>query len=190
MAAPSGRPSGALQRAHLLVDQYFAMRDATIAFHRNNDPKTAFALLSGIESRINGSGLDGMGDERKLVGDMVKQAAFYAGYTGERPPSLRHLAVVGEWKVVDAQGFKDVRRGDHFSFSDDEDFVHRRANPRRNEEDEDWEIYEINDRQIHLTESRLVMDYRISRDRLHMTNDNGREPLRLTLVRSKEAATD
>ena len=183
VAGPAAAPSKQLRLAHLLVDQYLAMREATIAFHRNNDPKAAHALLSGIAGRIDGSGLGGLEGERKLVSAMVAQAALYAGYGGELPKTMRHLAVVGNWRIVEAEGFEDLHRGDHVRFSPEEDFVVRRARPRRNESAEDHESYEINERQIHLPESGLVMDYRTAHDRLYLNGDDSRGRLRLTMAR-------
>ncbi|MGY4396719.1 Ca-activated chloride channel family protein [Sphingomonas sp. UYAg733] len=40
-------PSAPIRQAQLLVDQYLSMRDATIAFHHDNNPKRAFAVLDG-----------------------------------------------------------------------------------------------------------------------------------------------
>lgn len=187
VAMPVPAPSTGLRTAHLLVDQYLSMRDATIAFHRNNDSKTAFSLLSGLDQRLAASGLADLSGERELVGGMVKQAAFYAGYAGEMPKAMRHLAVIGDWRIVRAEGFEDLRRGDQVSFSEDEEFTVVRANPRRGEEDEDNESYEINERQIHLPESNLVMAYRTDRDRLYLNGDDAKGRLRLVMARTAQA---
>lgn len=183
VAAPSPAPGPGLRTAHLLVDQYLSMRGATEAFHRNNDAKTAFALLSGLDQRLAASGLANLEGERELVGGMVKQAAFYAGYASETSKSLRHLAVIGDWRIISAEGFEDLRRGDQVSFSDDEEFTVVRANPRRGEEEEDYESYEINERQIHLPESKLVMSYRTGSDRLYLNGDDAEGRLRLVMAR-------
>ena len=183
VAAPSPAPSTGLRTAQLLVDQYLSMRGATEAFHRNNDAKAAFALLSGLDQRLAASDLADLSGERELVGGMVKQAAFYAGYAGEVPKSLRHLAVIGDWRIISAEGFEDLRRGDQVSFSDDEEFTVVRAKPRRGEEEEDYESYEINERQIHLPESNVVMSYRTGRDRLYLNGDDADGRLRLVMAR-------
>ena len=181
VAAPAERPSAPLRLAHLLVDQYFAMHGASTAFHGGN-PREAYRLLTGLSSRLEGSRLDGLRDERALVGNMLQQAAFYGGYTGERPPSLRHLAVVGTWRVSGVQGVEDVRRGDRLSFSGENELVTSRLNPRRGENDEDSEQYQINERQIYLPESNLVFDYRASGDRLTLVDESGYARLVLTRV--------
>lgn len=181
VAAPAERPSTPLRLAHMLVDQYFAMHGASTAFHSGN-PREAYRLLTGISSRLEGSRLDGLRDERALVGNMLQQAAFYGGYTGEAPRSLRHLAVVGTWQVSGVQGIEDVRRGDRLSFSRENELVTSRRNPRRGESDADYEQYQINERQIYLPESNLVFDYRASGDRMTLVNESGYARLVLTRV--------
>jgi len=188
VAAPAATPSAPIRLAHLLVDEYLAMKDATIAFHANNDPKTAFSLLNGIARRIEGSRLAGLDGERKLIADMIGQAAFYAGYSGELPRSMRHLSVIGDWQIIDAEGFKDLHRGDRVSFSDEDEFIVTRARPRRDEAGEDNESYEINERQIHLPESKLVMNYRTAGDRLYLSGDDGDGRLRLTMARVEDGS--
>ena len=181
VAAPAERPSTPLRLAHMLVDQYFAMHGASTAFHSGN-PREAYRLLTGISSRLEGSRLDGLRDERALVGNMLQQAAFYGGYTGEAPRSLRHLAVVGTWQVSGVQGIEDVRRGDRLSFSRENELVTSRRNPRRGESDADYEQYQINERQIYLPESNLVFDYRASGDRMTLVDESGYARLVLTRV--------
>lgn len=81
----AGTPSMPLRKAHLLVDEYLAMREATTAFHRRADPKAAFAALNGLSVRIKASGLPDMEKEETLVGQMLAKAAFHSGYGGEQP---------------------------------------------------------------------------------------------------------
>ncbi|MGF7148587.1 Ca-activated chloride channel family protein [Sphingomonas zeicaulis] len=183
VAAPAGTPSAALRSAQMLVDEYLSMQGATEAYHSNNDPKTAYALLAGLDKRLAASGLTGLEGERTLVGKLLEQTAFYAGYSSERPKSLSHLGVIGDWRIISAEGFEDLRRGDQVSFSDDEEFTVVRAKPRRGEEEEDYESYEINERQIHLPESKLVMTYRTDRDRLYLNGDDAQGRLRLVMAR-------
>lgn len=184
VAAPAGRPSAPLRLAHLLTDEYFALRGASVAFHRQGDARQAYHLLSGLSDRIEASRIEGLGDERELVGDMLEQAAYYAGYSGERPRSLRHLAVIGSWQVSQATGVEDIRRGDMLAFFDDEELVTTRRNPRRGEEPEDYERYQINERQIYLPESDLVLDYRARGDRLILEDERGLARITLTRVES------
>jgi Ca-activated chloride channel family protein len=188
VAAPNAAPSAPLRLAHLLVDEYFALRGATTAFHMQGNPRQAFQTLSGISSRLEGSGLDGLAGERRLVGDMLQQAALYAGYSGEAPRSLRHLAVVGTWRVSRAEGLEDVHGGDTMVFSSDRELTTSRRHPRRDEPGEDSESYQINEAQIFLPESNLVFDYRASGDRMTLIDGTG--AARLYLARVGTATID
>jgi len=188
VAAPSAPPSAPLRLAHMLVDEYFALHGATTAFHMQNDPRRAFQLLSGISSRLEGSGLDGLAGERRLVGDMLQQAAFYAGYSGERPRSLRHLAVVGTWRVSRAEGMEDVQSGDTMAFSTERELTTTRRHPRRGQQGEDSEQYQINEAQIFLPESHLIFDYRAEGDRMTLVDSTG--AARLYLARMETPPTE
>ncbi|NYT43062.1 VWA domain-containing protein [Sphingomonas sp. R-74633] len=170
--APSAKPSVALQSAHLLVDEFLAVRDASVAYHKDENPKAAFALLDGLAGRIQAASLPGMSDETKLVGNMRAQAAFYSGYGGELPKAMRHLAVVGRWQVTGATGFEDIHRGDQMEFTKDMEMLTYRKASGFDSADE-TEDYEINENQVHLIDSRLVMRYSAKGDRMQMSlNDN------------------
>ncbi|MET1113170.1 MAG: VWA domain-containing protein [Allosphingosinicella sp.] len=178
--APAGTPTRPLRLAHLLVDEYFALRGAATAFHAEGDPKKAYALLKGLSDRLDGAGLEGLKDEKKLAADMLQQAAFYSGYTGESPKSLRHLAVVGTWEVSRAEGVEDLRRGDRLSFTDDNEVLTR----RRWKKGDEHGSYEINEKQIHFPEDGLVFDYRTSGDTMKLTHALGQATLYLRRVAS------
>lgn len=173
--APSGTASAPLQTAHLLVDEYLALRGASEAYNRKSDPKTAFALLDGLAKRLDAAALPGMDEEKKLVGTMRGQAALYAGYAGETPKAMRHLAVVGRWEVTGVTGIEDIQRGDRLEFTGDRDMnTYRKAEGIENVSD--TESYEINENKIHLVASRLVMNYTAKGDRMSMSayDKNGR----------------
>lgn len=182
--APAGAPSAPLRLAHLLVDEYFALRGAATAFHADGNPKKAYALLKGISDRLDNSGLEGLKNEKKLADDMLQQAAFYSGYTGESPKSLRHLTVVGTWEVSRSDGVEDLRRGDQLSFTAERELVTRH---RKAPDDEETESYEINEKQIHLPGSGRVFNYRSSGDKLTLVHEEG--PIALTLRRVSVEAT-
>jgi Ca-activated chloride channel family protein len=183
--APTAAPSAPLRTAHLLVDEYFALNGATTAFHARNDPREAFTLLSGISNRLEHSDLAGLNGERQLVGDLLQRAAFYAGYASERPRSLRHMSVIGTWRVRRSEGFEDIRSGDTMAFEDGE-LTTTRANPRGNEREEESETYRINAQQLFLTDSNLVFDYRASGNRMTLVDDTGTARLYLTRVASAD----
>lgn len=181
--ASDGTPSMPLRQAMALVDEYVALRDATTAFHQRNDAKGAFATLTGLQSRLRGAGLPGMEKEDKLVTTMIGQAAFYAGYSGEMPKTIRHLAVVGKWEIVSADGFADLARGDRLEFTNDREMMTYRKKAGLDDAD-DSESYEINENAIHLVSSRLVMRYSVNGDSMTMSiNDNeGRSQLSLRRI--------
>jgi Ca-activated chloride channel family protein len=183
--APTAAPRAPLRTAHLLVDEFFALNGATTAFHARNDPREAFTLLSGISNRLEHSGLAGLNGERRLVGDLLQRAGFYAGYASEMPRSLRHISVIGTWRVRRAEGFEDIRSGDTMAFEDGE-LTTTRANPRRNEQEEESETYRINAQQLFLTDSNLVFDYRTSGDRMTLVDDTGTARLYLTRIASAD----
>jgi Ca-activated chloride channel family protein len=187
VAAPDGGPSAPLRTAHLLVDQYFAMHGATTAFHRDGDTRGAYRLLSGISDRLAGSNLAGLDNERELVGNMLQQAAFYAGYAGEMPRAQRHLAVVGNWQIGRAEGIEDLRRGDTLFFTSEQELRINRRNPRRNEAGEETEPYQINEGQIYLPQSNLVFNYRTRGDRLTLIDESGYARLVLARAGAPEA---
>jgi Ca-activated chloride channel family protein len=165
---PDPSPSPQLRLAHMLVDEYFVLRDASLAFHRDGKPKQSFALLSGLKSRIEGSGLAKIDAEKKLVGEMLAQAALFSGYGGEQPKALRPLAVRGTWEVIRASGIEKVRRGDRVSFGEDEELV---TTPRGGEVE--YGEYKINERQIFFPEQDLVFNYRANGDRLTLVHERG-----------------
>lgn len=181
--APTGtQASPALRKAHLLVDEYLAMREATIAFHRRSDPKTAYSLLNGLATRLKTSGLEGMDKEQKLVDSMLAQAALYSGYGGEQPKSLRHLAVVGRWRVVDIRGFDGVARGDTLEFTPDREMLTYRRGEGLEQPDES-ESYEINERELHLVNSGLVMSYAAREGRMTLRSTSSASGDRIALQR-------
>lgn len=157
-----------LRTAYTLVDEYVSLRSATAAFHQRNDSKGAFATLTALKTRMAGSGLPGLEKENKLVDNMLAQASLYAGYGGELPKPMRHLAVVGTWEIVSAQGFDDLARGDRLEFTTDRSMntFHKKA---ARDDADDSESYEINENDIHLVSSRLVMRYSVKGDRMMMS---------------------
>ncbi len=154
-----------MQTAHMLLDEYLSMRAATTAFHIKGDPKEAYGLLNGLSARLTASDLPGMDGERKLVGEMLTKAAYYSGYGGELPKSMRPITAVGLWEIASIEGFTDLRRGDRLEFTNDRELNTYRQQKDISEVDES-ESYEINEREVHLVDSRLVMSYHTAGDRM------------------------
>ncbi|HEX8669655.1 MAG TPA: VWA domain-containing protein [Allosphingosinicella sp.] len=180
VANPSLAPSRPLRLAHLLVDEYLSLRRATESFHRDGKPKEAFAVLSGLNNRISGSGIADLDGEKKLVDDMLAQAALYSGYGGEQPKSIRHLSVVGSWRVKHVLGLEDVRPGDLFSFSADNQLT---TVPKGKDEDEgEFERYQINARQLYVPGWNIVFDYGTTGDTLRLVDRKSDAIVQLTRV--------
>ena len=172
ISAPEAKPVENLRRAQLLVDQYFVLDGATKAFHQNGDAKTAFALLDGLNSRMSGSGLDGFDAEKDLIENMRSKAAVFAGYSGETPAVLKPLAVIGKWRVVRQNGVKDLRRGDIVEFTEDEELITYFKTPYR-DEDEMYQNFQINERQISVPDGNLLVDYKVSGNILRLESPDG-----------------
>ena len=181
VANPVGVPSQPLRLAHLLLDEYLTLGAASTAFHRDDDPKRAHALLSAFDKRLAGSRIGGLEGERKLVARMLGYAAFYAGYGGEQPAALRPLAVRGTWEVFRADGIDKVRRGDRMSFLEDDEYV---SESRGGEEETG--TYRINERQIFFPEEGLVFNYRADEDSLLLAHEGGAATIRLRRVSDPE----
>ena len=150
VAAPRGEASPALRRAHLIVDEYLSLKAASLAFHRDGDPKKAFQLLSAFQGRLERSGLDKMDAEKTLVAQMLKPASLYSGYGGEPPrasrtleaasldpapgelqKATRPLELVGSWKVSRVDGPAAISSGDRFTFTDQGELLTRTASGRK-----------------------------------------------------------
>jgi Ca-activated chloride channel family protein len=149
VAAPDGEGSPALRRAHLIVDEYLSLKAASLAFHREGDPKKAFRLLSAFQGRLERSGLEAMDGEKTLVAQMLKPAALYSGYGGEPPKAARTLALIGNWKVSRVEGLAAIRSGDRFTFTDDGELLTRSASTRKS--DWDSETYAVDGTRLIVT---------------------------------------
>jgi Ca-activated chloride channel family protein len=175
VAVPGGSASAPLRTANLLVDEYLVLKDASTAFHIKGDPKTAYRLLNGLSGRLNNAGLEGMKDEKKLVGDMLTQAALYSGYAGEGQKPIKHLTTIGTWEITGVEGMEDLRRGDRLSFTSDREML--------TYDPDESEDYEINERQVHLVDSQLVFAYRTSGNRMVLSSSDLDGTARISLKR-------
>ena len=197
VANPAEKPSAPLRLAHLLVDEYLTLRGASAAFHREGKPKQAYALLSGFSNRLEASadvglwaGSKGLDAERKLVKEMLAQAALYSGYGGEQPKPMAPLMVIGSWEVQSVSGIEDIEPGDRLSFSPDNEMITRsKGTAEGGDEDEDEdekesEEFQLNERQLRLPRSDLVFDYRATADRLTLRDT--KKQAALTLKRVEE----
>ncbi len=180
IGAPTTAPAANLRLAQVLVDQYLVLDAATRAFHRDGNPKQAFALLDGLNTRLAGADYADLKAERELVDTMRGKAALYAGYGGEVPKDMQPMRVLGKWRVVALGGVDDLSRGDVVEFTDDESFITYFQRPLRGE-DEMYQDFRINEREIYIPDGDLRVRYRIDGDRMRMTSDDGK--VRIVLER-------
>lgn len=179
----------ALRRAHLLVDEYATLKAASMAFHRDGNPKAAFRLLSAFNDRLDSSGLDKMDGERKLVAQMLEQASLYSGYGGEQPKRAEHLRLIGAWRVSSVDGIGGLAPGDRLTFTEDEMWTER---PNAGEADFDEENAKIQDYKIEanrlvLAESNLRLTYRLNRTGLTLASDDGATLLTLRRLEASDS---
>lgn len=180
IGTPTTAPAANLRLAQVLVDQYLVLDAATRAFHRDGNPKQAFALLDGLNTRLAGVDYADLKAERELVDTMRGKAALYAGYGGEVPKDMQPMRVLGKWRVVALGGVDDLSRGDVVEFTDDESFITYFQRPLRGE-DEMYQDFRINEREIYIPDGDLRVRYRIDGDRMRMTSDDGK--VRIVLER-------
>lgn len=172
IGAPTAQPATNLRLAQTLVDQYLVLDAATRAFHRDGNPKQAFALLDGLNTRLAGVDYADLKDERALVDTMRGKAAIYAGYGGELPKELQPMRVLGKWRVVALNGVEDLSRGDVVEFTDDAEFITYFQRALRGDDEMNQE-FQINEREIYIPDGDLRMRYWIDGDRLRMKSTNG-----------------
>lgn len=165
---PQRQPSDNVKLGHALIDEYLVLQEATTAFHMRNDAKSAHRLLIGLASRLAAISNGDLDKEKKLVNDMTERAAAYAGYAGEAPRSMRHLAIVGKWEVVSLQGIADLKIGDRVEMSPDREMtIYRKKHQYR--DDSEIESYQVNERQLYLEDSGVVFDYKVDQRLLTLT---------------------
>jgi Ca-activated chloride channel homolog len=184
---PTEQASAALRKGHLLVDEYLVLQQASLAFHSKNEPKTAYSLLKDLSTRLETSDLDGLKPEKKLVGDMLARAAFYSGYGGEAPKAIKHLTAMGTWEITGVTGMEDLQRGDRLEFTDEREMLTYRKKEGLDSYD-DSEDFQINAREIHLVDSKLVFKYRTKGDRMELSINDNKGQSRIILKKVAEDA--
>ncbi len=164
--AAAGPPEN-LRRAQLLVDQYFGMRQALALHHEGKDTAGAADMLASLASRIEQSGMGDMSGELALVSGLRDNARQLAGLELARGPQPWH--VVGNWRVLRHERVDDLSRGDLVAITADGEFITHRMSGREAGE-EIYQTFAINERQMHIEDTRLVLDYAVRGDRLTLRN--------------------
>ncbi|MEO1045624.1 MAG: VWA domain-containing protein [Pseudomonadota bacterium] len=167
-------PSAGLRLAGNLVDEFFTVRAATRAFHREGKPREAYAYLRGLDQRLATSDIEALQPERELVSSLLGQAALYAGYAGEGgKPVPRAYRVLGDWEVLSVDGMKDLARGDSLIFNNDEEMITEFRRQRADGSDDLVQYFAINDREIYVASEDLLMRYALYGNKLRLTTRDG-----------------
>lgn len=165
-----GRPSEGLRLGHVLIDEFLALRQATTLYHQAGDEEGAYQVLRQLDARLRSDRDPRLAPERKLVGDLLSQAAYLSGHAGEARQGPASL--LGMWRVsrIEGDGTIDLRRGDRLEFNIDEEVVvHRRAGAGFKSDDS--ETFQINGEQLAFEDSEIVFDYRLSNGRALVLKD-------------------
>ena len=153
-------PSAGMQLGHLLIDEFKVLHDATSAHYLKNDQEMAYQLLSQFKHRLDGNGIRGMEDEKKLIDSLYGQMAFLSGHGSEANDAPAFVQLWGRWKVVGVNGADvDLESGETLQFTPDNDLL--TFSKKGGEEPRESEAYELNEKQIYLPESDLVLYYQI-----------------------------
>jgi Ca-activated chloride channel homolog len=172
VAAPDAKPAQRLALAQQLVDEYLVLNAATTAYHHDGNAKKAFLLLDGLGNRMASSSFADLKGERELVTEMREKAALFAGYGGEVPVAMRPMQALGKWRVLSNTGVKDLSRGDIIELNDDEEFITYFKKPLRGD-DEMYQEFQINGRQIYVPSGNLMVDYAVSGNKMYLTTADG-----------------
>ncbi len=183
VGAPQGEAPAKLRLAQSLVDQYLTMDMATRAYHEKGDAKAAFAALDGLSKRMEAVDFADLKNERALVDTMRGKAALFAGYSGEAPRELRPMQVLGKWRVVSLSGVDDLSRGDVMEFTDGEEVITYFQRPLRGD-DEMYQEFQINEREIYIPEGNLRVRYSVDGDRLRLHSRD--DQVKIVLAREVE----
>jgi Ca-activated chloride channel family protein len=154
-------PTG-LAKAQVLVDEYLGISGALAAFHQRQDLDGAEQMLAALSDRLATSGLEGLDAERQLVSRLAGQAASLREQNLAIAP-LRGL--MGDWRVVRQQRLSDLSRGDLVQISAEGEFITQRMSGRDAGE-EIYQRYEVNERQLHIRGTGLVLEHDLRGDRL------------------------
>jgi len=162
--AASDSPHPSLLKAQLLVDEYLGITDALAMYHERRDAAGAAEILGALSERIAASGLDGIKREQELVDGLFGRTNQLAGLGHNR---TQPWELFGEWRVVRHRGVADLARGDRVEISEDGDFITERTNNRNTGEYID-QTFALNERQLHIEGTSLVLEYRVRGARLRL----------------------
>ena len=167
MPADGAKPGADLALGHTLMSEYLGIREGTAAYHRG-DVEGSYRIFARLNDVVEANTDERLKPERALIGGLYKQTAMLSGnLEGVEPP--KSLAILGNWEVVRADVGIDLRRGDQLALTGEQQAVITRLSSGKAVVDEP-EDYEINDKQILLTDSRIVFGFRLNDRKLTLTD--------------------
>ncbi len=176
---PEGEPPEKLGQAMALVDEYVSLTQALDQYHLQNDRKATFATLDQLAQRLDAVHDDGFAGEVSLVGGLRDKMAHLAGYRGEIPPEMKPGLLEGRWKVTYFKGVDDIERGDLIRIGDGSFVTYPGGDESSN--DQIWQSYEVNSRQLYIADGDLLFQYRRIGDRLVLRTKDGRSEIAMKI---------
>lgn len=149
-----------LVKAEALSAQYTAMKGATTAYFDRKYEK-AYEIFSPFAKKFTAEMIDGLESEYELVTALNETITIDAGRIEDLENPPKYARLIGEWEVTRAKNMLDVNKWDRFDFSRDS-VEHFRKKLGYDEAYTD-EYYQVNDKQIYLTESDLTFRYRFNK---------------------------
>ena len=91
---------------------------------------------------------------------------------GEIPSEMGPMQILGKWRVLSRTGVEDLSPGDIVEFNDNEEFITRFKTPLRGD-DEMYQEFQVNNRQIYVPSGNLMVDYAVSGNKMYLTTADG-----------------
>jgi Ca-activated chloride channel family protein len=178
---PGAQMSPGMRTGRLLIDEFLAIHTAVTAHYRENDQEKAFQLVHAMAKRLQDVHDSGFEGERKLVNGLDEQLTFLSGHSSEGGKRSNFAMLWGKWEVTRVAGAATYARHDVLEFLPDDSFHVSYYRPRDGETEATGE-YQYNNRQLLLTDSELVFNYRVSKDRLTLKRVRGEDEIFLRKV--------
>jgi len=210
-AGLSQTPSQGLQTAHLLVEEYHVLREASATVHYGGDVATAKSQLDAFGQKLAATQREDLESEVELVTELSELLEEYLeeSYNPDGPAfesqkqAMADPKLYGPWVIqrvknrsssITGKGSIDLRKGDRMAFSlsevdydETEIFSARRYSAKYGEAEFESESIDIDakNRKIHLWDSDIVFKYRPLKDgRLTLYVED--TDIQMTLVRPED----
>jgi len=153
-------PGVNLVKAEALSAQFKAMKTATTAYHAGKFDE-AHEIFSPFAAKFTAEKIEGLEDEYELVTALNRTIAIDAGRTEDLENPPKYAQLIGAWEVSRAKNMLDVNKGDRFYITKNS-VEHFRKKLGYDTAYTD-EAYQVNEKQIYLSESDLTFRYKINK---------------------------